>query len=203
MKNTILLLLVSFLLVSSAFAQSDIKLRHKYGAESADLQGILFFENIELERLTFFGSDLKNKDYQISIKKFVNGKLAQTDLVFDSKEVAYFKITSDQLALRIYAKATSGNTVKFGIQSETYRVDREYKVEPDQKEFALKHFLGAKSEQSIPLNSNTYILTFMMPYVKKDGSTTYCEVVQSDVSPEELGKKYPIPLYFLIDIKFQ
>jgi hypothetical protein len=133
----------------------------------------------------------------------VKGKLAQTDLVFDSREVAYFKIKSDQLNLRVYAKVTSVNTVKFGIQSESYRVDREYKVKPNQKEFALKHFLGSQSEQSIPMKSNTYILTFMMPYAKKDGSTTYCEVVQSDVSPEELGKKYPIPLYFLIDIKFQ
>jgi hypothetical protein len=64
-----LLLLVSFLLASGAFAQSDIKLRRKYGAESADLQSLLFFEDIKLERLTFSGNDLKNKDYQISIKK--------------------------------------------------------------------------------------------------------------------------------------
>ncbi len=43
----------------------------------------------------------------------------------------------------------------------------------------------------------------MMPYVEKDGSKKYCEVVQAGVSPEDLGTKYAIPTYFLIDIKFQ
>ena len=47
------------------------------------------------------------------------------------------------------------------------------------------------------------ILTYIMPYQKKDGSKQYCEVVQSGVNPEELGKKYGIPRYFLIEIKFQ
>lgn len=196
-------MLMTFLLTVSAFAQSDIKLRHKYGAESADLQSVLFFEDIKLERLAFSGSDLKNKDYQISIKKFVKGSLTQTDIVFDSKQDSYFKLSSDQLSFRVYARLIPENKVKFEFQFNGFRQGKEYKVAPDQKDFALKNFLGTKTEQEISLTGDNHILTLMMPYVKKDGSTAFCEVAQSGVDPEELGKKYPVPLYFLIDIKFQ
>lgn len=45
MKTFAAFLIVSFLLVSSAFAQSDIKMRTEYGADNADLQSVLYFEN--------------------------------------------------------------------------------------------------------------------------------------------------------------
>lgn len=203
MKKIMLILLALFGFALNLFAQSDIKLRHKYGAESADLQSYLYFEDVKLERLSFTGSDLKDKDYQIFIKKYVSGKLAQTDTVFDSKQDSYFKINDNHLDFRVFAKRNMNDTVKFDFQFNGFSQSKEYKVTKNQKEFALKNFLGSKPEQSILLNDSNYILTFMMPYIKKDGETTYCDVVQSGAAPEELGKKYPIPLYFLIDIKFQ
>ena len=191
-----------FLSVIAAFAQSDIKMRVDYGSDDAELMSILYFENIGLAKMAFSGSELKNKDFQISVKKFVNGKLEKTELVFDSKEDEYFKIKSDKFGFRVLTKVTSDNTAKIQIQFNGFSKQKEYKLAPNQKEFALKSFLGSQPEISVPLNKNTYILTYMMPYVKKDGSTTYCEVAQSGVNPEELGKIYPIPVYILIDIKF-
>ena len=184
-------------------------MRVNYGSENIDLQSILQFEDIDLNKMRFSGNDLKDKDFQISIKEFVGGKLTKTDLVFDSTEGAYvkgddyFRIKSDKFGFRVLTKVTSENSVKFDFQFNGFSKQKEYKVAAGQKEFALKSFLGSKPELSMPLNTNTYILTYMMPYVKKDGSTAYCEVAQSDVNPEDYGKKYAIPVYFLIDIKFQ
>ena len=207
MRNLLLFLLASFLLVATTFAQSgkqsDIKMRVEYGSENTDLQSVLQFENIALDKMIFTGSDLKDKDFQISVKKFVSGKLAKTEVVFDSKEDAYFKIKSDKFGFRVLTGVASENTVKFDFQFNGFSKQKEYKVAAGQKEFASKTFLGSKSDVAIPLYTNTYILTYMMPYVKKDDSSTYCEVAQSGVNPEELGKKYAIPTYFLIDIKFQ
>lgn len=203
MKNLLLLLLASFLLASNTFAQSDIKMQVKYGSENVDLQSVLYFEEIGFGKMTFSGTDLKDKDFQISIKEFVRGKLTKTDVVFDSKEDAYFKIKSDKFVFRVLTKVTSENMAKFEFQFNGFSKQKEYKVAANQKEFALKSFLGSQPELSVPLKTNTYILTYMMPYVKKDGSTAYCEVAQSGVNPEELGTKYAIPTYFLIDIKFQ
>lgn len=201
MKN--LLLLAAFWLVSNAFAQSDIKMRTQYGSENIELMSVLSFEGIALDKITFSGNDLKDKNFQIIIKKFVRGRLTNTDVAFDSTEDDYFKIKSDKFNFRVLTKTTSANTVKFDFQFNGFSKQKEYKVAANQKEFASKDFLGGKSETSIPLKANTYILTYMMPYQKKDGSKQYCEVAQSGVNPEELGTKYAIPTYFLIGIKFQ
>ncbi len=153
--------------------------------------------------MIFSGNDLKDKDFQISVKEFAGGKLSKTEVVFDSKEDDYFKIKSNEFNFRVLAKAASENTVRFDFQFNGFYKQKEYKVAANQKGFALKDFLGRKPELSIPLNTNTYILTYMMPYEKKDDSKQYCEVVQSGVNPEDFGTKYAIPTYFLIDIKFQ
>lgn len=175
----------------------------KYGSENAELQSVLYFENIGLDKVMFSGSDLKDRDFQISVKEFVNGKLTKTEVVFDSKEDEYFKIKSDKFGFRVLTKTTSENTVRFDFQFNGFYKQKEYKIDAGQKGFALKDFLGGKPEISIPLNANTYILTYMMPYEKKDGSRQYCEVAQSGINPEDYGTKYAIPTYFLIDIRFQ
>lgn len=196
MKNLLFLLLAVLLQISNLCAQSDIKMRVGYGADDADLQSVLYFENINLGKLTFSGGDLKDKNFQISVKQFVRGKLKKTDVVFDSKEDEYFKIKTAKFGFRVLTKTTSENSVKFDFQFDGFSKAKEYKIAAGQKEFALKSFLGGKPEISIPVDENTYILTYMMPYVKKDGSSTYCEVAQSGINPEDLGTRYPIPTYF-------
>lgn len=203
MKNLFLLLFVSFSIAASVFGQSDIKMRAAYGSENSDLMSVLYFENIGLAKMTFTGSDLKNKNFQISIKEFVGGKLTRTETIFDSREDEYFRIKSDRFGFRVLTKTTAENTVKFDFQFDGFSKAKEYKISPGQKEFALKTFLGNKPEITIPVGANAYILTYMMPYVKKDGLKQYCEVVQADVKPEDLGAKYNIPAYFLIDIEFE
>ena len=203
MKKTLLLLATVILLNAGGFAQSDIKMQNKYGSENIDLLSVLRFEEIGMSKLVFSGSDLKGKDFQISVKQFDKGKLTKTEVVFDSKEDEYFRIKSDKFVVRILTKITPQQTAKFDFQFDGFRKGREYKVGKNHQGFAQKDFLGSRQEISIPLNTSTYVLTFMMPYKKKDGSEQYCEVAQSGVNPEEFGTKYAIPTYFLIDIKFE
>lgn len=158
MKNILLLLLFCGLFVSHAVAQSDIKMRAEYGSDNVDVMSILQFENIGLEKMTFSGIDLKNKDFQIAVKEFVNGKLTKTEVVFDSKEDEYFKIKSDKFTFRVLTKMTPENTVKLQFQFKGFSAQKEYKVAAGQKEFWLKTFLGRQLEISIPLYANTYIL---------------------------------------------
>jgi len=203
MKKTLLLLAAIITLNAGGFAQSDIKMQNKYGSENIDLLSILRFEEIGMSKLVFSGEDLKGKDFQISVKQFDKGKLTKTEVVFDSKEDEYFRIKSDKFVVRILTKITPQQTAKFDFQFDGFRKGREYKVGKNNQGFAQKDFLGNRQEISIPLNTSTYVLTFMMPYKKKDGSEQYCEVAQSGVNPEEFGTKYAIPTYFLIDIKFR
>ena len=181
---------------------SDIKMQVGYGSENPDLMNVLYFEDIGLNKMSFTGNDLNGKDFQISVKEFVNGKLAKNEVVFDSTEDEYFRIKTNKYGFRILTKTTSEHTVKLQFQFNGFSKLVVYKIAADQKGFASKTFLGSKSETSIPVNEETYILTYMMPYEKKDGSKQYCEVAQSGIKPEEFGTKYAIPNYFLISIKF-
>lgn len=203
MKKTLLLLAAVMFLNAGNFAQSDIKMQNKYGSENIDLLSVLRFEEIGLSKLMFSGDDLKGKNYQISVKRFDKGKLTKTEIVFDSKEDEYFKIKSDKFVFRVLTKITAEQMAKFDFQFDGFSKAREYKVGKNQRDFAQKDFLGSSKEAAIPLNKSTYILTYMMPYKKKDGSEQYCEVAQSGAKPEEFGTKYAIPTYFLIDIKFE
>ena len=182
---------------------SDIKMRSEYGSENPDLLSVLRFEDIGLSKMIFTGKDLVGKDFQITIKQFTNGKLAKQEVVFDSKEDEYFKIKGDKFMFKVLTKITANHTAKFDFQFNGFSKGSEYKVGKNFAGFAQKDFLGSVKETAIPINSNTYILTYMMPYAKKDGSKQYCEVAQSGANPEEFGTKYNIPTYFLIDIKFQ
>ena len=203
MKKLSFLLLALFLFVSGTRAQSDIRMKMAYGSENVDLMSLLYFENIGFGKMMFAGEDLKGKDFQISIKEFVGGNAGRSEVVFDSKEDDYFKVKDNNFTFRLLTKTTAENTVRFQFQFSGFSKLKEYKIPAGQKEFALKSFLGRAPDLLIPLGKPTNILTYMLPYSKVDGSTTYCEVVQSDVRPEDLGKKYAIPTYFLIDIKFE
>ncbi len=215
MKRFLVIFGVLYLLASIGFSQqsrkkivikpkpSDIKLRTEYGSKNVDLASVLYFEDLALNKLIFSGEELVNRDFQINIKKLVKGKLVKSEIVFDSKtEGDYFKIRSNKFIFRVLSKITEKGTAKFQFQFNGFTVQKKYKVGKNETEFAQKDFLGANSEIAIPLNKKTYILTYMMPYLKKDGSKQYCEVVQTGVSPEKLGRKYSIPTYFLIDIIF-
>lgn len=203
MKNITLLLVAVLLLITSNFAQSDIKMQSVYGSENQDTLSVLYFEDIGMSKLNFTGKDLTGKDYQITIKQYVNGKLIKQEVAFDSKESEYFRIKGEKFGFRVMTKVTSENNAKFMFLFNGFSTVKEYKIGENQKGFAQKDFFGTAKEMSIPLNKSTYILTYMMPYIKKDGSGAYCEVAQSGINPEEFGTKYAIPTYFLIDIKFQ
>jgi hypothetical protein len=202
MKKFSFLLLAIFLFVSTAAAQSGIRMKMAYGSENVDLMSLLYFEDVGFGKMMFAGEDLKGKDYQISIREFVGGNPARSEVVFDSKEDEYFKVKDNNFVFHVLTK-TTGETVKFQFQFNGFSKAKEYKIPAGEKDFVLKNFLGRATETEIPIGQSINILTYMMPYRRPDGSSTYCEVVQSGVRPEDLGKKYAIPTYFLIDIKFQ
>jgi hypothetical protein len=187
----------------SNISTSDIKMKSEYGSDNSDLLSVLRFEDIGLSKMIFTGSNLNGKDFQISIKEFTNGKLAKEEVVFDSKESEYFKIKGDKFTFKVLTKITTQQTAKFDFQFNGFSTMKEYRVGENFKGFAQKDFIGSQKEIAIPLNANIYILTYLMPFVRKDGSTSYCEVAQSGINPEDFGAKYAIPTYFLIDIKFQ
>ncbi len=159
-----------------------VEMTSRYGASDTDLQSILYFEDIGLEKIRFTGAPLDGRDYVVSI--------------------AYFRIRGDELALRVLSKATPGRSAKIELQFNGFSKRILFDLSAQEDEFVLKNFLGSRSSAPIDLDAENVLLAYMMPYVKADGSKQYCDVVQSQVKPEDMGTAFKIPRYFLIKIKF-
>jgi hypothetical protein len=210
--STLRVFLISFLFhyafsAQLAFAQtltpSNIQLRISESVDNEDQANLMRFQDIKFANVKFNGLHLIDKNFKISIRDFANGKLVKTYEVFDSREDDYFKIKKEQFRFSVLVQGTLQNKVKFAFYFDGFSIDKEYDIEADQKDFALKSFQGRKEYVDIALNTNNTILTFMQPFKAADGSTKYCDVVQSDVKPEGLGQKFAIPRYFLVDIRFE
>jgi hypothetical protein len=185
-------------------AQPAVTMKLSTGITNPDLQSILYFEGIDAEDMVFKGKILDGKNYQIVMKEFVNGVLAGVDTVFDSKEHFSFRINADSLRFKVLTKETGSEGFKIEFQFDGFRKARNYKILPGESGmFALKDFCGSAKEVSVNPNNRIYLLSYMMPYTRKDKSRAYCEVAQSGTDPEKLFEKYAIPHYYLIEIRFE
>jgi len=54
----------------------------------------------------------------------------------------------------------------------------------------LKDFTAGREISDVELGKELPLVTYIMPYTKSDGSTQYCEVVQSGVSPHALRHSF-------------
>jgi hypothetical protein len=78
-----------------------------------------------------------------------------------------------------------------------------FKLQSNENEYALKDFFGSEKEINPELGKKNAIFAIITPTIHKDGSSSYCEVVQSEIAPEKLGEIFKIPHYFLVTIKFK
>ena len=204
LKNALpILALIS--ITNFVFAQDTIKVTNNYGSENREIQDLIDFENIYIEKLNFEGEKLKGKQYEINLQEFVNGKLISVSKLFDGSESDYFKIASDKESLKFFFSMTDGN-LKTYIRGQKFGSKKSYfKLNDESDKYALKDFFGSKSELNIDINSKQEIPIFAIitPTIHKDGSGSYCEVVQSNVKPENLGEHFNIPHYFLVTIRFK
>jgi hypothetical protein len=184
-------------------AQSNIKLSTTDGVDNEDLMNVLRFQDIHVAKVKLSGDVLPAKNFSIHIRDFVNGKLSQTHTIFESKDDDFFKIKDKDLRFTVLAKRTADNKARIDFRFHGFSASHEFSLKNDQKDFILKGFQRGEEEVDITSNTNHAILTFMMPYKTKNGIAHYCDVIQDEIAPEELGKRFNIPRYFLIDIQFE
>lgn len=201
MPKLIALFTLLFSLANAAHAQSNIHFTSTEGVENEDLMNVLRFQDIHLAKVKLNGNHLWGKDFKIFIRDFQNGKLHASHQVFDSREDEFFKIKEEELSFSVLAQRTQHQSVKIDIRFLGFGISKEIAVSADQKDFALKSFQGAQQSLTAPIGKTFPLLSFLMPYRGKNGASYYCDVVQSGVAPEELGKKFKLPRYFLIEMQ--
>jgi hypothetical protein len=189
------------LLLNTAFAQDATKMRIMGGTENKDLQAMMSFEGIAIDKFEFSGKQLIGKDYDFKVKEFKNGKLVGTTLIMDSKEDDYFKIKKDTFKFRMLTKVEDEKKFKIEIAFAGFTSKKlVFDLFDKNGRYAMKTFLGSKTEINLLETGKFYIMALITPTLHKDKSSSYCEVAQSGIDPEKLNEKYNIPHYFLIEM---
>jgi len=63
--------------------------------------------------------------------------------------------------------------------------------------------LADESNLKIDYDKEFYLLAYILPYEREDGSKSWCEVGTSGKDVENWGKKFGIKHYLLFEMKFK
>ncbi len=197
------LLLFYFFLPINLFAQNLVKMTSHYGSDSSEINDLMEFENIYIETLYFKSDSIRNKFYEINIREYKNGKFIRESNLFDGQESDYFKVNSHMESVKFFFSIADGRLKTF-VRGRNFGSKKSYfKLFQDSDDYALKDFFGNKKEIEVPIGREFPAFAILTPMKHNDGSASYCEVVQSNIKPEELGEYFHIPHYFIVMMKFK
>ena len=196
---SVILLMIS---IQTLKAQDNITMTAKYGVESKDLKKVLNFEDIKFETFNFNG-ELTDKNYLISIQEYQNGELISTDTIIDSREAESLKIDSNSFDLTFLSQNKDDNLAIQVTGNGFSSRKLSYETSSKNGTYALKDFLGAKRSEKVPSNRKFPLFGIITPTIYADGRGSYCDVAQSGVAPGELGKRFDIPHYFIIQMEIK
>lgn len=204
MKN---ILIVAFLILTQlSFGQKadgKLKMISDYASENPEIRDLLQFEGIEYLKLKFIGKDLKDKSYHLTVKEIWDGKIVRDTTVFDSKTIGieqFEKVNDTVLYLKVISKLTPQNKLKMTFKFPRFSVTREYDaIQTD--DYSLRN-IAEESAMEIGYGEKFYLLAYILPYKRKDGSLSWCEVGSSGKEIEKWGEKFGIKHYLLFEMKF-
>ncbi len=205
MKN--LFILVFLILTNLSFGQDSndgLKMISDYSSDNPEIRDILQFEGIEYLKLKFIGQDLKDKSYHLTVKEIWDGKIVRDTTVFNSKTIGIeqFETVNDTvLNLKIISKLTHKNKLRMTFRFPRFGITKEYDaIETD--EYSLRN-IAEESKMEIGYDEKFYLLAYILPYEREDGSKSWCEVGTSGKEIEKWGEKFGIKHYLLFEMKFE
>lgn len=181
----------------------DLKMISEYSSSNSELRDVLQFEGIEYLKLKFTGSELKDKSYQLTVKEIWDGKIIRDTVVFDSKSIGivqFEKIYDTIFNMKVISKLTSKNKLKMTFKFPRFSITKEYDA-LETEDYSLRN-IAEESKMEIRYNEKFYLLAYILPYERKDGSKSWCDVGTSGKDIEKWGEKFGIKHYLLFEMKF-
>lgn len=196
-------MLIFFNVFSQSNAKNEIKMVSEYASKNPEIRDILQFEGIEYLKLKFSGTDLKNKSYHLTVKEIWDGKLISESTVFNSKEIGIeqFQVINDTvLSFKVIAKKTSKNKLKMTFRFPQFGITKEYDA-IDSNDYSLRNIVE-ESKMKIDTNQKIYLLAYILPYEREDGTKSWCDVGTSGGDLEKWGEKFGIKHYLVFEMTF-
>ena len=94
------------------------------------------------------------------------------------------------------------NSILFTLKTFYYD-NQNYEILKSNGRYAYKDFLSTDYSESYDIDNEFPLFTIITPTVYEDGSKSYCRVAQSGVKPENLGKEFDIPHYFVVTMTIE
>lgn len=176
----------------------------EYGLKNNDLNSLLLFENISIEKVSFEGADLLGKQYKVNVKEYMKGKLIKKEILFNTNGLDLLKIDTSYTSFKLFTKIENGK-IKLFIQSPMmYGAQKFYKIKKGKEQDYIMHRIREDSDFSnIPLNTEFPIFVIITPGTFEGINNSYCDVSKSEVKPEHYWKKFKIPHFYVISMEFE
>lgn len=175
-----------------------------YSSENQEIRDILQFEGIEYLKIKFIGQELKDKSYKITVKEIWDGKTLRDTTVFDSKSIGieqFENVNDTILDLKVISKLTHKNKLKMTFKFPRFSITKEFDA-IDTDEYSLRN-IAEESKMKIGYNEKFYLLAYILPYEREDGSKSWCQVGTSGKDIENWGEKFGIKHYLLFEMLFE
>tara|TARA_R100001369_G_scaffold91749_1_gene133974 strand:- start:3657 stop:4286 length:630 start_codon:yes stop_codon:yes gene_type:complete len=182
--------------------ESTIEVRINSSLENKDIQTLFDFENINQSEFNFSGESINGKFFVVRMKEFLNGELINTETLFDERGTEFFRIDSTQTSFKLLTKVDK-DEVKVWIRGNRFGSKQSYfPTTQGNGRYIAKDFFGSQKVLKENSKEPFQLMSVITPNRSEDGSGSYCRVAQSEINPEEFGKVFNIPHYFLIEIEF-
>ncbi|SHG46153.1 hypothetical protein [Winogradskyella jejuensis] len=184
-------------------APSGLKMTTDYSSDNYELSDILDFEGIDYMKINFEGEELKGKAYKITVKEIWNGKVKSESVVVDSKNLGvpqFATLKKGELKMRILAKHVD-NKLQMKFKFPRFSTNKEFKATKS-KDYSLRN-IADESNLDIQYNEPFYLLAYILPYEREDGSKSWCEVGTAGKDLENWGSKFGIKHYLLFEMTFE
>jgi len=182
---------------------TDLKMTTEYSSDNYELSDILNFEGIDYMKINFNGENLKGKSYKITVKEIWNGKVKSESVVLDSKNLGvsdFETLKTPEFKMRVVAKHTDDDKLKMQFKFPRFNINKEYDaIKSDQ--YSLRN-IADESNLVVKYNEEFYLLAYILPYKREDGSSSWCQVGTAGKDIENWGKKFGIKHYLLFEMKF-
>ena len=191
-------------LTAQQFLNQELKMTSDFSSDNPEIRDILDFQGIEYYKIKFTGKELTNKSYHITVKEIWNGKIVSDTTVFNSAKIGieeFEKVNDTVLNFRVVSKLTHENKLKLSFMFPRFRVTKEYDA-IDSDQYSLRN-VAEESNLQISYDKKFYLLAYILPYKREDGSSSWCEVGTSGGDIENWGKKFGIEHYLLFEMKFE
>ncbi|SDI01334.1 hypothetical protein [Winogradskyella thalassocola] len=185
-------------------SDSGLRMETEYASDIEEVSDLLSFEGIDYMKLKFSGEQLKGKSYRLSVKEIWDGKIVSDTVIINSKTIGYkqFETLSDTVfKMKVISKRTNDNQLKMTFKFPRFSITKKYDA-IDSDNYSLRNLVD-ESNLEIGYDKSFYLLAYILPYEREDGSLSWCDVGTSGNDIENWGEKFGIKHYLLFEMKFE